>query len=86
MMEPLKIEGMPSREIPVRKGAVMSLAGLPQGSRLICISGMVWLTREGDRDDHILAGGRAHDIGGTGLVVLEGLADSVVLILSRSIR
>ena len=79
MMSEKAITGRgPSRRLPVGKGRVVSLAFPARASSVVCISGRVWLTEESDRHDYILAPGMVHEIEAAGLVVIEGLVDSIV--------
>lgn len=44
-----------------------------RGLTVRCVSGIVWLTVEGEADDTFLREGQSHHIAGTGLVLLEGI-------------
>jgi hypothetical protein len=43
------------------------------GLTLTCHEGWVWLTREGDAEDHVLAAGHTVRLDGPGLVVVQAL-------------
>ncbi|PXW99561.1 hypothetical protein C7444_101391 [Sphaerotilus hippei] len=60
------------RTVDLAPGALTSL----QQARGLCITvitGRVWLTEEGDEQDHFLSGGDTHVVAGCGRVVVEGL-------------
>ena len=53
------------------------LQHLPQRDLSIrCISGQLWLTRHGDREDHILGPGQTLTVGRDDQAVIQGLRDS----------
>lgn len=43
------------------------------GLRLVCHEGAVWLTQEGDAEDHVVEAGEELWVGGSGLVVVQAL-------------
>jgi len=46
-----------------------------QGGRLDVITGRVWLTREGELDDHLVAGGQSVCVEGSAAAVIEAWDD-----------
>jgi len=61
------------------KGQVASLRGRP-GMKLICGSGQLWVTVEGDPADHVLSAGQGLTLERPGLVVLGGGRDATYLV------
>ena len=65
--------------IRLRKG---ELASLDVGARLLrCRAGVVWVTREGDARDYILATGEDLRLEGRGRVVVQAILDAEVGVL-----
>lgn len=53
------------------------LQHLPQRDLSIrCISGQIWLTRQGDAEDHILGPGQSLTVGGDEQAVIQALRES----------
>lgn len=50
------------------------------GSRLEVQAGRLWLTEEGDADDHVLEAGQSHVVRGTGRVLAEALGPDVAVL------
>ena len=50
--------------------------------RLICLSGEIWLTREGDGKDYILPAGRSFALAGSVRPTVQALADSRLRLVS----
>jgi hypothetical protein len=50
----------------------------PSTIAIHCISGCLWVTQEGDSDDHILQAGESIGFAGRGLVVTSALRPSVL--------
>ena len=63
-------------------GDVLLLRHLGPGRVLYGISGMVWVTQEGDSRDHLLGPGGLFRVQGRGRVVVQGLRRSRVLVAS----
>lgn len=51
-------------------GALLSLSAV-RGLEIEVRAGRIWLTEEGDGDDHFIAAGQRHRVQGDGRVVLE---------------
>jgi hypothetical protein len=66
------------------KGRVFTLPCMGHGSCVICISGALWITREGDSGDHILTESSSWKADGPGKVVIEAVEDSSFRVLHQS--
>ena len=53
-----------------------------QGGRLEVIAGRVWLTREGELDDHLVAGGQSVCVAGAAAAVIEAWGDSQAAVVA----
>lgn len=71
-----------NEELELAHGDVLLLQHLHLGQILYGLSGMVWVTQEGDSRDHLLGPGGAFRVQGRGRVVVQGLKRSRVLITS----
>lgn len=58
-----------------------ALRRLPRcrGLRLVCVSGLLWVTEAGCADDRFLTAGEDCTVGGDGLVIVEALTASTLL-------
>jgi hypothetical protein len=70
-----------SEEIRIRKGCVVEVLHARQGIRVMCASGMIWLTRENDPADHVMGEHSSLSISGPGLIIMEALEDSVIRVV-----
>ncbi|HNR52758.1 MAG TPA: DUF2917 domain-containing protein [Deltaproteobacteria bacterium] len=70
-----------SEEIRIRKGCVVEVPHARQGIRVMCASGMIWLTRENDPADHVMGEHSSLSISGPGLIIMEALEDSVIRVV-----
>jgi nicotinic acid mononucleotide adenylyltransferase len=61
------------RELTLEQGSLWSYQAHGERLRLSCDEGSVWLTREGDPVDHVLASGKALQVEGHGRVVVQAL-------------
>jgi len=52
------------------------------GTRIACLSGVIWVTREGDLRDFILARGDAVEVG-SGVTMVTALESTVLSIVKR---
>lgn len=68
---------LPLSSLPtlLQPGALLALESVP-GLCIEVVSGRLWVTEEGDRDDHFLSAGMRHVVVGAGRLVME--ADSRV--------
>ena len=64
----------------VKKGHVMSIPQAAKGCRVSCLSGVLWLTRENDPEDHIITADSGLVIEHHGHSVIEAITDCVVCI------
>jgi len=64
------------------KGTLLRLASAP-GERVECLSGVLWVTQDGDPRDVVLEAGDAFDFDRPGGSVVSALADSRLLLLAR---
>ncbi|ATB27380.1 EamA family transporter [Melittangium boletus] len=60
-------------ELSLEQGGLWTHPLRLEGLRLSCRAGLVWLTREGDREDHVLKPGQALQVEGPGRVVVQAL-------------
>lgn len=67
-----------SREMSLPKGRLMKIPHAEPGLQIMCVSGMIWLTGENDRADHLMGERACCRIESSGLVLAEALEDSVV--------
>lgn len=49
------------------------LSGVSRGDMVICTRGLLWVTQEGDRDDHLLRSGEKFIANRHGVVVVEAM-------------
>src|SRR5262245_21735962 len=64
----------------VSKDEVLLLRRLSTGQALYGLSGMLWITQEGDSRDHLLVPGGAFRVQGGGRVVVQALKTSRLLV------
>jgi hypothetical protein len=62
-------------ELELQEGAVVTLRDA-QGTRIVTRSGSVWVTEEGDRQDHIMGPGDARVVARSGRTIVQALAPS----------
>jgi hypothetical protein len=74
-------DGAPFRAHALRQGLTYSFSGTASGCCVICLKGMLWLTRENDHEDYILGEASSWVSKCPGLVVIEALRDSSLRIL-----
>lgn len=66
--------------VVLRAGEVWSGRGASGGACVRVQCGTAWVTEEGDAQDHVLRAGEAHRVQGRGLVVIEAVEDTVLLV------
>jgi DUF2917 family protein len=64
---------VPASPVTLRPGRVLDLGST--GGRLDVLHGRVWLTRAGDRDDHVVERGRSLLVPPSGRALVEALDD-----------
>jgi len=69
----------------IGKGRVRRVAA-PVGRRVECLSGVLWVTQDGDRRDIILEAGDAFDFDRAKGVLISALQDSSYLLLESCAR
>jgi hypothetical protein len=62
-------------ELELQEGQVVILHDA-RGTRIVARSGSVWVTEEGDRQDHIMGPGDARTVARGGRTVVQALAPS----------
>jgi hypothetical protein len=62
-------------ELELQEGQVVTLYDA-KGTRIVARSGSVWVTEEGDRQDHIMGPGDARVVGRSGRTIVQALAPS----------
>ncbi len=62
-------------ELELHEGQVVTLLDA-KGTRIVARSGSVWVTEEGDRQDHIMGPGDARVVAHSGRTIVQALARS----------
>jgi hypothetical protein len=62
-------------ELELEEGQVVTLFDA-KGTRIVARSGSVWVTEEGDRQDHIMGPGDARTVARPGRTIVQALAPS----------
>ncbi len=62
-------------ELELEEGQVVTLFDA-KGTRIVARSGSVWVTEEGDRQDHIMGPGDARIVARPGRTIVQALAPS----------
>jgi hypothetical protein len=62
-------------DLELQEGQVVILFDA-KGTRIVARSGSVWVTEEGDRQDHIIGPGDARIVGRPGRTIVQALAPS----------
>jgi len=62
-------------ELELQEGQVVTLFDA-KGTRIVARSGSVWVTEEGDRQDHIMGPGDARVVARAGRTIVQALAPS----------
>lgn len=62
-------------ELELKEGEVVTLQDA-LGTRIVARSGSVWVTEEGDRQDHIMGPGDARIVARPGRTIVQALAPS----------
>jgi hypothetical protein len=65
-------------EITLPKNKMWNLEGDRRGEVISCMSGILWITQEGDLKDYIVGAGRYFWVTKPGTVVVQALEDSKV--------
>ena len=73
-----EIERPVAAGLSLSKRSLLRLEGTGQGAEVRCFSGALWVTQEGDFEDHFLDPGEKFVINREGLVVVQALADARV--------
>lgn len=73
-----EIERPAGAGLSLSKGSLLRLEGIDQGAEVRCFSGALWVTQEGDFEDHFLDPGEKFVINREGLIVVQALEDARV--------
>lgn len=65
-------------EMQILKGKILSLTG--SGHKIVCESGLVWITQDGDLRDIVLSAGKSLIITTRGLTLINAIETSKVVI------
>ena len=65
--------------LDLREGEIVTLLDA-EGARIAAHRGTVWVTEEGDRDDHIVAAGEALVVGHAGRTVVQAIGPARIAI------
>ncbi|MBN1140677.1 MAG: DUF2917 domain-containing protein [Deltaproteobacteria bacterium] len=68
-------------EILLRKGELLILEGSRRGRLVRCGDGILWITQEGDRRDHLLRRGGSFASALVGRIVVSALSDCRLTLL-----
>lgn len=68
------------REMALARNGFLALPA--EATRLICLTGELWLTREGDCKDYILPAGRSFELAGSVRPAIQALSASRVRLVS----
>lgn len=68
-------------EMVMPKGSVWRIEGNPSGVTVACVSGMVWLTQEGDYEDHVLGSAERFALNRAGRTLVMALEDSRICVM-----
>jgi len=60
--------------------AVERLAGVSKGDMILCTSGVLWVTQEGDPQDYMLRSGERFVADRHGVVVVQAMSDKACLV------
>jgi hypothetical protein len=63
-------------DLLLEKGQILRLRG-GQAVRIACVSGLLWVTQEGDLDDRFIAAGQAVTVSAPGLTLIEAMEPSI---------
>jgi Protein of unknown function (DUF2917) len=63
-------------EITLNKSKVWSIEGDRRGEVINCLSGVIWITQEGDLNDYILEAGDSFWVTKRGTVIVQALQDA----------
>ncbi len=73
----LRLGGRPrvaaAREVHLARRQVVALRGDSRGTQVVAQNCVLWITQDGDAEDHILQPGQRLTIDGVGLVVIQGM-------------
>jgi hypothetical protein len=64
------------RGIALCRGRTFSVPGMDRGVGVMCLKGLLWITRENDPGDYLLAAGSTWTCSGPGMVVVEAVHES----------
>lgn len=64
----------------LKMGELLSYHAELADTMILCEAGVVWLTEEGYKQDIILEAGEAYSTRGTGLVIVQALVDSNIIV------
>lgn len=70
--------------LEMRRGDVVRLADA-EGATVECAAGTIWVTRDGERADHVLSAGEQVRVEGPGLVLIQAFAPSQVAVASNAV-
>jgi Protein of unknown function (DUF2917) len=67
-------------EIQLEAGSLLRMDGSYRGVSFLCCSGLCWITQEGDSKDYLLEHQQNFTINQDGVVVVQALADTELLV------
>jgi hypothetical protein len=65
-------------EISLAKYKIWSIGGDRRGDVIRCVSGILWITQEGDQKDYVIEAGRDFWVTKSGTVVVQALDNSKI--------
>ncbi len=78
--------GARGTQVKLAGGALWSQRIRERGQTLVCHEGWLWLTCEGDAEDHVLAAGMSLRLERRGLVVVQALRDTCFSLTREPLR
>jgi hypothetical protein len=78
----LNTTGIQPVEIYLDDPQVRRFASLKPGDTLHCTRGMLWVTQENDLKDHVVRQGEQFIVSQRGVVVVEGMQDAALRLVS----
>ncbi|HET8563795.1 MAG TPA: DUF2917 domain-containing protein [Candidatus Binatia bacterium] len=69
-------KGPDAAGVSLPKGSLLRVEGIDKGAVVRCFSGALWVTQEGDVEDHFLDPGEKCVVNSKGLVIVQVLEDA----------
>jgi hypothetical protein len=66
----------PAINIELARGKLLRAVGDNRWRAILCLDGVIWITQDGDLNDHVISAGEMFLISQAGDVLIQGLADA----------